>query len=163
MVSDCPVAPNGYSERMSTEAVPVTILRVIPTPTGSGVFLTAEGKIVSIFIDPMATRALHLALSGESTPRPLTHELMVSVFGGLGVRLLGVHIYGYEDETFFARLMLEQENELGKNLVEVDARPSDGMVLATQLDVPITVDRGVWEQSEDMSWAIEKFSSEEES
>ncbi len=148
---------------MASTAVSVSISRVIPTPTGAGVFLAAEGKVIAIFVDPMATRALHFAMSGESTPRPLTHELMITVMGGLGVRLLGVHIYGFEDETFFARLHLEQENELGKNLVEVDARPSDGMVLATHLDAPITVARDVWDQTEDMSWAMEKFSSEEES
>lgn len=148
---------------MSTDPVPVSIHRVIPTPTGSGVFLSAEEKVISIFIDPMATRALNLALSGESTPRPLTHELMVSTFGGLGIKLLGVHIHAFEDETFFARLTLEQENELGKNLVEVDARPSDGMVLATHLGAPITVARSIWDQTEDMSWALEKFSPDEES
>lgn len=142
---------------MDSDRLQVRMKGVVPTPGGSGVFLQAEEKTMSIFVDPMATRALSLALEGEATPRPLTHDLMVSILGGLGVELKEVFIHDFREETYFARLILEQNNELGKNLLEVDARPSDGMVLAAHLDKPVTVSRKVWEETEDMTWALQQI------
>lgn len=144
---------------MNDERIQVNIKGVVPTPAGSGVFLQGETKIMSIFVDPMATRALTLALEGEVPPRPLTHDLMISILGGLGVQVKEVFIHAVEDETFYARLQLEQISELGTNLLEVDARPSDGMTLAAHLDVPITVARPVWDQVEDMTWAFSQIQS----
>jgi bifunctional DNase/RNase len=148
---------------MSDERIRVSIKGLVPTPGGSGVFLHADDKTISIFVDPMATRALSLALEGEAAPRPLTHDLMISLMGGLGVRLQEVYIHDVRDETYYARLLLEQENELGKNLLEIDARPSDGMILAAHLDVPITVASTVWEKAEDMTWALKQLQSPEDS
>lgn len=139
---------------MSDDRIQVEIQGIVPTPGGSGIFLTAEGKTMSIFVDPMATRALSLAMDGDAAPRPLTHNLMISVLGGLGVELKEVYIHDFREETYYARLILEQENELGKSVLEVDARPSDGIILATHLSAPVNVSREVWDQAEDMSWAL---------
>jgi len=147
---------------MKDDRVQVSIKGVVPTPGGSGVFLQAEEKTISIFVDPMATRALSLALEGEAAPRPLTHDLMISVFGGLGVQMKEVNIHLVQDETYFARLTLQQKNELGTNILEIDARPSDGIILAVHLDAPITVSRTVWDSAEDMTWALQQIQPPEE-
>jgi len=144
---------------MSEEPVQVDIKGLLPTPGGAGVFLSDGTKAMTIFIDPMVSRALGMTLQGEEAPRPLTHDLLVSVFSGLGVSLRHVVINACEEETYFARLHLEQENELGKSLVEVDARPSDCLVLAAKLAVPVFVAREVWDAAEDMTWAIDQLES----
>ena len=66
------------------------------------------------------------------------------------------------DDTFFARLYLKQESELGTNLIEIDARPSDSIAIAIQQKCEIYVHRKVWEQTEDMSWALKQATSEAE-
>lgn len=147
---------------MNQEWVQVTLKGILPTPGGSGVFLEHGDKAITIFIDPMVSHALTLAMQEESSPRPLTHELMTSVLEGLGVRLDRVEIHEVKDETFFARLHLIQENELGKNLLEVDARPSDGMVLAVQTGAPVLVAREVWDAAENMKWAMEQLRSDQQ-
>jgi len=147
---------------MNDDRLQVSLKHVVPTPGGSGIFLQADGKTMSIFVDAMATRALSLAIEGEEAPRPLTHDLLLSVLGGLGVQLKEVFIHDFQEETYFARLLLEQENELGKNILEIDARPSDGMILAVQLHAPITVATSVWEATEDMTWALDQIKSSEE-
>ena len=65
-----------------------------------------------------------------------------------------------KDDTFFARLYLLQENELGKNVVEVDARPSDSIAIALQQKCPVYIAQAVWEKAEDMTWALEQASQE---
>ena len=65
-------------------------------------------------------------------------------------------INDHEDATYYARLHLEQENELGKGIAEIDARPSDCIALAIQHDAPLFVAPHVWADAEDMTWALNK-------
>ena len=48
------------------------------------------------------------------------------------------------------------ENELGKKIVELDARPSDSIVLALQQKRPIYVARAVFDSVEDMTEILER-------
>jgi len=140
---------------MSEEHIEVKIRGLLPAPGGSGVFLEAEQKAITLFIDPMVTRALQLILNGDESPRPLTHDLLFSVFEGVGLKLLQVVIHDCQDEIYYARLHLQQKNELGQSFLEVDSRPSDAMVMALQCDAPIRVRKEIWDAAEDMKWAMD--------
>lgn len=73
------------------------------------------------------------------------------VFQGFGIELERVVITSLKNSTFFARLILRQQNELGTKLVEIDARPSDCLALASALKRPIFVTRSLFHDVEDMS------------
>ena len=49
------------------------------------------------------------------------------------------------------------ENELGKKIIELDARPSDSIVLALQMKQPIHVANKVLDNVEDMSEILERI------
>jgi bifunctional DNase/RNase len=49
------------------------------------------------------------------------------------------------------------ENELGKKIIELDARPSDSIVLAVQMKHPIHVAQKVLDNVEDMSEILERI------
>ena len=136
--------------------IPVTIKALVPTPQGVGVFLTDGAKTIAIFIDHFVATALTLFAKGIKPPRPLTHDLIVSILAGFGARVQKVVINDLKDDTFFARLYLLQESEHGRNLVEIDARPSDSMALAIQQRCPIYVAQEVWARAGDMTWALEQ-------
>ena len=57
-------------------------------------------------------------------------------------------------------LFLRMENELGKKIIELDARPSDSIVLALQMKQPIHVANKVLENVEDMSEILGTNSSQ---
>jgi bifunctional DNase/RNase len=137
--------------------VEVTIKGLVPTPAGAAVFLGSGEKVMSLFIDAMVSHALKMCLEGETAPRPLTHDLMLSMMEGLGVSLKRVVIHDLQEDVYFARLHVEQSNEIGRSMMEIDARPSDSLVLACKLRVPVFVDHSVWERSEDMSWALDQM------
>jgi bifunctional DNase/RNase len=145
---------------MTDDMIEVQLKGLLPTPGGSGVFLESGDKIITIFIDDMVSKALKMVLEGEEMTRPLTHDLLLSVLAGLGVRLTQVVIHDVQDGTYFARLHLVQENELGTSVLEIDSRPSDAMVLATKLRVPLFVRREVWDKAEDMKWAMIQMNPE---
>ena len=65
-------------------------------------------------------------LHGDSTPRPLTHQLVQGLIEGLGASLRGVEIVDLRENTFYAELVLE---DAGGAEVRVDAGPSDARAL----------------------------------
>lgn len=69
-------------------------------------------------------------LHGLSTPRPLTHDLLLNVVAALGSRVVGARIVSVKDAVFYARLDLEGGQK-------VDARASDAIALAVAAQVPI--------------------------
>jgi bifunctional DNase/RNase len=62
-----------------------------------------------------------------------------------------VLIHKVEDSVYYARMTLVMKNELGTKIVEVDARPSDALILAVRTKRPVFVTKEVLEKEEDMS------------
>jgi uncharacterized protein len=89
--------------------------------------------------------------------RPLTHDLISSIFTGFGITVERVVITELKNSTYFARLILQQQNELGRKIVEIDARPSDCIAIATAQKKPIYVSASLFEQVEDMSELLERI------
>ena len=135
----------------------VRIKALVPTPSGCGIFLTDdESKVIAIFVDHSVAAAITIALHKVKQPRPMTHELIASIFAGLGVKVEKVIINDLQGDTYFARLFLVQLSEIGRSVVEIDARPSDAMAIALREECPIFITRDVWNRAQDMSWALEQ-------
>ena len=141
---------------MQNDAVAVSVKGVMPTANGCAVFLGNEAKIFVIYVDHSVGNAIQMTLNGVKKERPLTHDLIQSIFIGLGAQLDHIVINDAREGTFFARIILRMENELGKKIVELDARPSDSIVLALQQRRPIYVARPVFEAVEDMTEILER-------
>ena len=75
------------------------------------------------------------------SPRPLTHDLIVSVVENLGAEFQDVVISELKDHTYFAKLRIRAEGEL----IEIDARPSDAIAVAVTCNpaLPIYVNEEV--------------------
>ena len=141
---------------MAEKEVLVEVKGLVPTQSGVGVFLGHGNKVIAIFVDHSVAAAITMFMHKLKKPRPLTHDLIGSILAGLGVKAQKILVNDLKDDTFFARLFLVQENELGRNLVEVDSRPSDAIAIALQQGCPIYVNSAVWERAEDMSWALKQ-------
>ncbi len=72
---------------------------------------------------------------GQSTPRPLTHDLLANTIELLGGELQDIFISELRDHTYYAKLRVRHNGEL----IEVDSRPSDAIAVAVTVDVPIFV------------------------
>lgn len=141
---------------MPNEVVAITIKGVMPTANGCAVFLGNEDKTFVIYVDHSVGNAMQMAISGVKKERPLTHDLIGHLLLGLGARLEHVVINDFKDGTYFARILIRMENEIGKKIIEIDARPSDSIVLALQQQRPIYIARAVLEAAEDMSEVLER-------
>ena len=128
----------------------------MPTANGCAVFLGDDAKTFVIYVDHSVGNAIQMTLNGVKKDRPLTHDLIGSVLLGLGASLEHIVVNDAREGTFFARILLKMENELGKKIVELDARPSDSIVLALQQKRPIYVARAVFDSVEDMTEILER-------
>ncbi len=133
------------------DLVEVEIKKVIPTPLEFAVFLGNESKTFVIAVGPDVGTAILMFMEGTKKPRPLTHDLIGSIFLGLGVHVDRVVITDLRDNTFYARLFLKEQNELGKKIIEIDARPSDCIAIAKQQGAKIFVSHKVFELVENVS------------
>ncbi len=98
-----------------------------------------------IVIGIFEATSIHRRVNGVTTPRPLTHDLVVSVVEHLGGELDSVMITELRDHTYYAVLRIKKEGEL----VEVDCRPSDAIAVAVTCDpvLPIYVAEEVLEEA----------------
>ncbi|MGB0334223.1 MAG: bifunctional nuclease family protein [Opitutales bacterium] len=142
---------------MDNQVVPVLIKGVMPTSNGCAVFLGTDEKTFVIYVDQGVGMSIQRAVNGEQNERPLTHELMVTLLDGLGAEVERVIINDVDQGTFFARLIVSMENELGHKIIELDARPSDSMMLALSSGKPIYVANSVIESVDDMTAILEKI------
>lgn len=99
-------------------------------------------KLLPILIGIFEAQAIQIKISDLKLPRPLTHDLMVSVIDTLGAEVDRILINDLRENTFFARIVFTLNGETR----DVDARPSDAIALAVRLDVPIFVEESVLEQ-----------------
>ena len=142
---------------MSIDVVPVKIRRVVPVNSGAALFIGNDEKVFVIQVEHNMGVIINMALRGTPKDRPLTHDLIVNVFRGFGIGLERVVITQLRNATYFARLIMKQDNELGEKLVELDARPSDCLALAAALKRPIYVAKDLFAEVEDMSEHLSKL------
>src|SRR5437660_3988072 len=147
---------------MKNDVVPVEIRGILPANSGCAIFLGNEQKVFVIQVEHSMGHVIGMFLRDTPKERPLTHDLITSIFKGFGVSVERVVITELKNSTYFARLILQQQNELGRKIVEIDARPSDCLALAAAQKRPIFVSQSLFEQVEDMSEVLEKINENNE-
>lgn len=114
--------------------------------TGSPVVLLLvppEEKCLPIWIGSAEGTSIAMALHEKKFARPLTHDLLETILHTYGVRVIKLEIGEIQQTTFIGRLSLE--DSVGQ-IVQIDARPSDGTALALGAGAPIYVSAKVLDQ-----------------
>jgi len=148
---------------MQKDVIPVSVKGVMPAANGCAIFLGNDTKTFIIYVDHSVGNAIQMSLNGVKKDRPLTHDLIGHILMGLGAKLEHIVINDVTEGTYFARILLKMENELGKKIIELDARPSDSIVMALQQKRPIFVARKVFDAVEDMSEILERVLKQQSS
>ncbi len=105
-----------------------------------------EGKRrIPIMIGPLEALAIDRAIKKQAFPRPLTHDLIVTVLEETGNTCLAVRITDLREGTFYAELVIQ--DHAGQEHI-LDCRPSDAIAMLVRLDnVPLFVSDAVLEAS----------------
>lgn len=92
-----------------------------------------QHRLLPIYIGSPEAASIHYALEGVDPPRPLTHDLFVSVIGTLGASLSKVVVTEVRDHTYYAELHLT----VGDDEQVISSRPSDAIALAVRCEAPL--------------------------
>ncbi|MFK8183175.1 MAG: bifunctional nuclease family protein [Phormidesmis sp.] len=95
----------------------------------------SQRRQLPIFISHEQARAIQTVLEGESSSRPMTHDLIVNMLKAWDMKLQRVVIHALRDSTFYAVMTVGQ----GTKKKELDARPSDAISVALRVNAPIWV------------------------
>jgi len=93
-----------------------------------------------IIIGFMEVSSIKMKLSGHQFPRPMTHDLTVSIIHELGGQMEKMVIDKLIENTFHAKLVIKTAD--GKTKL-IDTRPSDGIALSVRANAPIFVEEEV--------------------
>lgn len=117
--------------------VEAEIWQVARTDKGHAVLVKplASDRAVPIFIGPLESQSILIGLGEVPVPRPLTHDLFISMLERLGVTVDRVEITDLKDSVFYSRLILKQ----GLKKVVIDSRPSDALGIAARLKCPVFI------------------------
>ena len=142
---------------MTKDVIQVKIRGILPVNNGEAVFLGNDQKVFVIQIERTMGEIIKMFIQSKAKQRPLTHDLMAHCLQGFGITVDRVIITELKGTTYYARMILQQRNELGRKIVELDARPSDCLALATAQRRPIFVYSDLFNEVEDMRHILDEI------
>jgi len=84
---------------------------------------------------------LGVAVDMSPGDRPLTHDLLAGVINEFNGEVHRIVITHAKENVFYATIMIEKDG----SLVEIDARPSDSLVMALKFEAPVFVSKTLFE------------------
>lgn len=125
--------------------VPMELSRIIINEVNDQQFIylreVGGERTFPIVIGIFEATSIDRRVKGYPSPRPLTHDLLVSAVENLGGEFQDVIISELKDHTYYARLRVRHDGEL----IEIDSRPSDAIAVAVTCNptLPIYVNEDV--------------------
>ncbi|MFO8063387.1 MAG: bifunctional nuclease domain-containing protein [Spirochaetota bacterium] len=125
--------------------VEAEIWTVARTDKGNAVLVKPLGseRAVPIFIGQLEAQSILIGLGNVPMPRPLTHDLFISIMEKISVEVERVEVTDLKDGTFYARLLLKQ----GENDLSIDSRPSDALGIAARLRCPLYISEAIVDEA----------------
>ncbi len=103
-------------------------------------------KILPIWIGACEASTMAIAIEKVPFDRPLTHDLMLNIINEVSLKIERFVIHSIRDNIFYAKIVLrdltlsEQDISEGVNpFIEIDARPSDCIILSLKTGAPLYV------------------------
>lgn len=119
---------------MDTSLVELDVLGVRRQGTENEVVVLlldlAGRRLLPIVVGPSEGSAIAVGHAGIKAPRPMTHDLLVSVLGACGGVVTHVEVVRLVEGVFHAAVVLDGG-------ARVDARASDAVALAVRLGCPV--------------------------
>ena len=125
--------------------VEAEIWTVARTDKGNAVLVKPIGseRAVPIFIGQLEAQSILIGLGNVPMPRPLTHDLFMSMMEKLNATIERVDITELRDGTFYARIVLKQ----GLKKIVIDSRPSDALGITARIHCPLYIAEAIVEEA----------------
>lgn len=110
--------------------------KVIQSKNYSAFILEANKKKFAIYALPSV--GLHIEHILDNTQkRPQTHDFLESLLQGFDIELRKVYLCDVIDNVYYSKIFLSKKSQEKEEIIEIDARPSDSLLLALKHDVDV--------------------------
>ena len=125
--------------------VEAEIWTVARTDKGNAVLVKPIGseRAVPIFIGQLEAQSILIGLGNVPMPRPLSHDLFVTMLEKLNTTIERVDITELKDGTFYARIVLKQ----GLKKIVIDSRPSDALGITARVHCPLYISESIVDEA----------------
>lgn len=125
----------------------VFIHKVLQTKAYSVIVVGDDEKQFSIYMEPHIGEIIQQFFSNEKSERPQTYDFLDRLLLGFDISIKRVLIHKKEGSIFFSKILCEQNINGTKSIVEIDARPSDSLILALRHKVPVFCSHLVFDET----------------
>ncbi len=137
------VAGGGRPGARYEPAARAVVLKRVDSPAaGAGMPAKPDKRYLAVVVAPYELDVVTVARQ-PATPRPLTHRLMLELATAGDATIQEVRLTGIQDDMLSSTIVLK----LGRRTRQVEARPTDAIVLALQAEVPIYAHTAVLAQA----------------
>ena len=98
---------------------------------------------IPVVVGVSAAQSIAVRLENIVPPRPMPHDIMVSMSHGFGISLDEVFIYKFDDGVFLSELRFSNDDRS----IAIDSRTSDAIALSLRTGAPIYTTREILEQT----------------
>ena len=124
---------------MTNSLKPVFFHKVIRTTQYTAFILRSNEKQFAIYTTTNVGELLQTITSKSPAKRPSSQDLIQSILQGFNITPLKVVINDLDDTIYKSRLFLEKTSEPKNEILEIDTRPSDALMLAIQHKIPVFI------------------------
>ena len=146
LYAETPVGKSGPHALEDDEFIRVNIHQLVVDPANQQPVVSLsdseEKRTLLIWIGLPEARAIYSELQGIEHKRPLTHDLLARVINKVNGKINRIVITHTEENVFYAMIVVKRHG----TIVEIDARPSDSIVMALKFKAPIFVSKTLFEK-----------------
>lgn len=130
------------------DKVELKVLGITYNPVQSGAYALLLREVdgpcrIPVVVGIAEAQSIAMRLENVIPPRPMSHDLMVSMLHAFGISLEEVFIYKFSEGVFMSELQLND----GTQQLSLDSRTSDAIALALRTGAPIYTTRAIVEKT----------------
>ncbi len=130
---------------------PTTFQKIIHATQYTVFILGAGEKQFAIYTTPSTGEFVQRLFTNKPYTRPQTLDLLGSICGGLEIIPLQLVIHNVKEAIYYCKLFLTQGTNDQQKILEIDARPSDGLSLALIYNLPVYCTQSLLDNAENYS------------
>lgn len=133
---------------MNEDKVKLKVLGITYSQVQQGAYALVLEQVggpyrIPVVVGVSEAQSIAVRLENIVPPRPMPHDIMVSMSHGFGISLDEVFIYKFDDGVFLSELRFSNDDRS----IAIDSRTSDAIALSLRTGAPIYTTREILEQT----------------
>ncbi len=103
----------------------------------SAIHVFADCKQIDMLTTEEQTESIQRGMEKRLSERPNVHDIIVSIFEILNIKVLQTKIESMQEQTYYAKLFLQK----GNKILALDSKPSDAIAIASRMNAKIYINK----------------------